>query len=147
MILHSYFHIILIPSTLRVKLVCKKNERFFFPRIFSFKMCVMITMSTCVLLCMNCSDFHMAFWHLTMLFIHPSLDSVSVLMFTALSVCLSYGTRQCYTLYTFKLCKMCVPLMPTHTQISILSGKLDFKLYITVPLRTSVIVTNWKDIQ
>lgn len=59
--------------------------------------------------------------------------------------CLSFGTKQCYTLYTFKCCKMCVPCMPTYTQISILSGKLDFKLYITVHLRTSVIVTYSKN--
>lgn len=47
--------------------------------------------------------------------------------------------NKCYTVYTIKPCEVSVPLEPLHThkyQISTLSGKLDFKLYIAVPLRT-----------
>lgn len=73
----------------------KKENMVFIPRhfFFQFKMCVTVTMPTCVIICMNCLDLHKAFQHSTVLLMHPSLDSVSVLMFTALPVCLCYGTK------------------------------------------------------
>lgn len=65
---------------------------------------------------------------------HPSLDSVSVLMFTALPVCLFYGTKQMlHSVHIQTLWSVCTTHASTYSQISILSGKL----YIAVPLRTS----------
>lgn len=46
-----------------------------------------------VIICMNCLDFNEAFWNLTACFMHPSLQSVSALIFTSLPVCLSDGIK------------------------------------------------------
>lgn len=54
------------------------------------------------------------------------------------SSCLSVLWEQCkcYTMYTFKLCEMCVPHISLRTRkyIFILTGKLGFKLYIVLLL-------------
>lgn len=59
-------------------------------------------------------------------------------MFTALPVCLSYGTKQMlHSVHIQTLWSVRTTYASKYTQISILSGKMDFTLYIAVPLRTN----------
>ena len=122
-----YFHSFLIPSALVIEI-----EKTLYLRLeiaflsfwkFSIQMCVIITMPTRVMICMNCLESHKAFWHLPVGSSHPSLDSVSVLVFTTLPVCLSYGTKQMlYSVHIRTLWNVRTTYASAYTQISILSG-------------------------
>lgn len=96
---HCYFPIFLSPSAPKAKdSIHKTEDSFFMFRMFLFKMCVMITMSMCLMICMNCLDLHKVFldtW-LCSSCIHHYIQCQYWCLLLYLFVCLMEENK-CYT--------------------------------------------------
>ena len=99
-----------------------------------------------------CHDYHVSLCHnlhepfglpqgvLTLDYVaHASMTRFSLSIDVYCSTCLSVlWIKTNVTVYTFKLCEVCVPLMPLSTHKYLFCQvKIDFTLYIAVPLRTN----------